>query len=135
VAIPIAAQESVSSAEDAMAVLAAGAADLVKLKLTHIGGFYRAVQVAAVLGAKGMAVVIGQGSACTPLLSAAEMHLHVALRNAQAGGEMTGFMRLGEQDIFSAIEITGGKTKLSAAPGLGIQVDREKLLVTVSKQK
>ncbi len=135
VGIPIAAQESVSSAEDALAVLEAGAADLVKIKLTHIGGFYRAAQVAAVVGAKGMAVVIGQGSACTPLLSAAEMHLHVALRNAQPGGEMTGFMRLGGQDIFSGIEITAGKAKLSASTGLGIQVDRKKLLAAVREQK
>jgi len=65
--IPIAAQESVSSAEDPLAVLEAGAADLVKLKLTHIGGFYRVAQVAAEVGAKGLPVVIGQGSACTPL--------------------------------------------------------------------
>ena len=59
-------------------MLIAGAADLVKIKPTHIGGFYRAAQVAAVVGAKSLPVVIAQGSACTPLLSAAEMHLHVA---------------------------------------------------------
>ena len=47
--------------------------------------------------------MIGQGSACTTILSAAEMQLHCALKNAQPGGEMTGFMRLGEQDIFSPI--------------------------------
>ena len=106
--IPIAAQESVSSPEDALAVLEARAADLLKIKLTHIGGFQRGLDVAAVVGARGLPVVIGQGSACTTILSAAEMQLHCALKNAQPGGEMTGFMRLGEQDIFSPIRVSRG---------------------------
>ncbi len=127
VAIPIAAQESVSSPEDAYAVLEQNAADLLKIKLTHIGGFQRALQVAAVVGAKGLPVVLGQGSACTTLLSAAEMHLHAALRNAQPAGEMTGFLRLGEQDIFSPIKVKSGKAILPDSPGLGIEVNAERL--------
>jgi len=127
VGVPIAAQESVSSAEDALAVLEAGAADLLKIKLTHIGGFQKALQVAAVVGAKGLPVVVGQGSACTPLLSAAEMHLHAALPNAQPGGEMTGFLRLGNQDIFSGIEVMRGKAVLTDAAGLGIEVNQKRL--------
>ncbi len=55
VGISIAAQESVSSPEDALAVLEQQAADLLKIKLTHIGGFERAREVAAVVGAKGPA--------------------------------------------------------------------------------
>jgi len=127
VGVPIAVEESVSSPEDALAVLEAGAADLLKIKLTHIGGFQKALQVAAVLGAKRLPVVVGQGSACTPLLSAAEMHLHAALPNAQSGGEMTGFLRLGNQDIFSGIEVTRGKAVLSDTAGLGIEVNQKRL--------
>jgi muconate cycloisomerase len=127
VGIPIAAQESVSSPAEALAVLEERAADLLKIKLTHIGGFQRAREVAAVVGAKGLGVVIGQGSACTTILSAAEMQLHSALENAQPGGEMTGFMRLGEQDIFSAISVTRGKAALPMTAGHGIEVNKEKL--------
>ena len=127
VGIPIAAQESVSSPEDALAVLEKQAADLLKIKLTHIGGFQRGTQVAAIVGAKGLPVVVGQGSACTTVLSAAEMHLHAALRNAQPGGEMTGFLRLGEQDIFSSLQVARGKVSLPSHPGLGIEVNKEKL--------
>jgi len=127
VAVPIAAQESVTSPEDALAVLNAGAADLLKIKLTHIGGFQRALQVAAIVGAKGLPVVIGQGSACTPILSAAEMHLHAAMKNAQPGGEMTGFLRLGEQSVVSGIQVNQANVKLTSAPGLGLTVDRPQL--------
>jgi L-alanine-DL-glutamate epimerase-like enolase superfamily enzyme len=127
VGIPIAAQESVTSPEDALALLEEKAADLLKIKLTHIGGFQRGIQVASVVGAKGMPVVVGQGSACTTLLSAAEIHLHASLRNAQPGGEMTGFLRLGEQDIFSLLQVINGKVSLPSQPGLGIEVDKEKL--------
>jgi len=125
--VPIAAQESVSSPEEALAVLAENAADLLKIKLTHIGGFQRGLQVAAVVGTKGLPVVVGQGSACTPILSAAEMHLHASLKNAQPGGEMTGFLRLGEQDIFTPIQVKSARAVLSDKPGLGIQVNKEKL--------
>jgi L-alanine-DL-glutamate epimerase-like enolase superfamily enzyme len=55
------------------------------------------------------------------------MHLHASLKNAQPGGEMTGFLRLGEQDIFSPLPVTGGKVSLPRQPGLGIEVDKEKL--------
>jgi len=127
VGIPIAAQESVSSSQDALAVLEEQAADLIKIKLTHIGGFHKALEVAAVVGAKGLPVVIGQGSACTTILSAAEMQLHCALKNAQPGGEMTGFMRLGEQDIFTPLVVKSGKAYPPMSAGHGIEVDKEKL--------
>ena len=127
VGVPIAAQESVSSPEDALAVVEAQAADLLKIKLTHIGGFQRGLEVASVVGAKGLPVVVGQGSACTTILSAAEMQLHCALRNAQKGGEMTGFLRLGEQDIFSPITVTRGKACPPMTAGHGIEVNKEKL--------
>ncbi|HET7006002.1 MAG TPA: enolase C-terminal domain-like protein [Candidatus Binatia bacterium] len=128
VGVPIAVQESVSSPEDALAVLDAEAADLLKIKLTHIGGFRRALQVAAIVGAKGLSVVVGQGSACTPILSAAEMHLYAAMKNVQSGGEMTGFIRLGEQSIFSRIDVERGAVALANTAGLGIAVNREELV-------
>ena len=40
---------------------------------------------------------------------------------------MTGFMRLGEQDIFSPILVTRGKATLPMTAGLGIEVNKEKL--------
>ncbi|HUR70905.1 MAG TPA: enolase C-terminal domain-like protein [Candidatus Limnocylindrales bacterium] len=128
VSIPIAAQESVGSPEEALAVLDAGAADLLKIKLTHIAGFRRALEVAAVVGAKGLSVVIGQGSACTSILSAAEIHLHAAMKNAQRGGEMTGFLRLGQQSFCSDIGVIRATVTLSNTAGLGITVDKHKLI-------
>lgn len=125
--IAIAAQESVGSPEDSLAVVEAHAADLLKLKLTHIGGFQRAREVASIVGAKALPVVIGQGSACTTILSAAEMHLHCSLKNAQPGGEMTGFLRLGEQDIFSPIPVNRAAAIPPVTGGHGIEVDKEKL--------
>jgi muconate cycloisomerase len=127
VGVPIAAQESVSLPADALAVLEARAADLLKIKLSHIGGFQRGMEVAAVVGARGLPVVIGQGSACTTILSAAEMQLHCALKNAQPGGEMTGFMRLGAQDFFSPIVVSRGAAHPPMSAGHGIEVDKEKL--------
>jgi muconate cycloisomerase len=125
VTVPIAAQESVTCAEEALAVLEANAADLLKIKLTHIGGFQRGAQIASIVGAKNLPVVVGQGSACTTILSAAEMHLHASLPNAQPGGEMTGFLRLGEQTIVTPLEVSDGRVSLPARPGLGVDVNKE----------
>ena len=50
------------------------------------------------------------------------------MKNAQPGGEMTGFLRLGNQDIFSGIEVTGGKMVLTDAAGLGIEVNQKQLV-------
>lgn len=135
VAVPIAAQESVSSPEDALLVVEENAADLLKIKLTHIGGFQRGLQVAAVVGTRGLPVVIGQGSACSPILSAAELHLHASLKNAQTAGEMTGFLRLGEQDISSPIEVRGCKAIVPDKPGLGIEVNGQKIKDRIGRKK
>jgi L-alanine-DL-glutamate epimerase-like enolase superfamily enzyme len=40
---------------------------------------------------------------------------------------MTGFLRLGEQDIFSQIPVTHGRVSLPSQPGLGVEVNKEKL--------
>jgi hypothetical protein len=55
------------------------------------------------------------------------MHLHCALKNAQPGGEMTGFLRLGEQDLFSSIPTTRGRAIPPMTAGHGIDVDKRKL--------
>ena len=49
------------------------------------------------------------------------------MKNAQPGGEMTGFLRLGDQDIFSGIEVTHGKVTLTNAAGLGIEREPRKI--------
>ena len=125
VGIPIAAQESVAMPEDVLAVAREKAADLLKIKLTHIGGFKRALQVAAIADGCGLPVVVGQGSACTAILSAAEMHLHAALKNGQPGGEMSGFLRLGEQGSFGRIGYENAKAYVNSDPGLGLDIDRD----------
>jgi hypothetical protein len=40
---------------------------------------------------------------------------------------MTGFMRLGEQKIFSPIPVTRGRVMPPMTAGHGIEVDKEKL--------
>jgi muconate cycloisomerase len=125
VRIPITAQESVTTPQDVLAVVREQAADLIKIKLTHIGGFKRALQAAAIADAAAMPVVVGQGSACTAILSAAEMHLHAAMKNGHPGGEMTGFLRLGEQGPFGRIECENAKAYLNTGAGLGLDIDRE----------
>ncbi len=46
---------------------------------------------------------------------------------AKSGGEMTGFLRVGDQDIFSGIPVTCGKAVLIDVAGLGIEVNMKRL--------
>jgi len=52
---------------------------------------------------------------------------------AQPGGEMTGFLRLGEQDIFSAIPVRRGTACPPMTAGHGVEVDKEKLRRTAER--
>lgn len=53
------ADESVQSIQDALAVVRAGAADIVNIKVLKVGGLHRARQVLAVAEAAGVAVKVG----------------------------------------------------------------------------
>jgi hypothetical protein len=48
---------------------------------------------------------------------------------------MTGFLRLGNQDVFSRIPVTRGKAVLTATPGLGIEVNHNGLSQLASRAK
>jgi L-alanine-DL-glutamate epimerase-like enolase superfamily enzyme len=53
------------------------------------------------------------------------MHLHASLPNAQLGGEMTGFLRLGEQSMVPPLEVSHGRVSLPTRPGLGVDVNKK----------
>lgn len=128
VGIPIAAQESVSSPEDALALLEEQAADLLKIKLTHM--IPKRDSGCCHHGSKRSS---GGGGTGKRLHDSSLRGGDAVLKNAQPGGEMTGFLRLGEQDIFSPFQVTGGKVSLPSRPGLGIEVDKEKLARLVKR--
>lgn len=122
---PLVADESVVTAADALRVIRMGAADVIKLKIMKVGGFYPALQIAALCRTAGVPMTIGHGFAGN-IQNAAEAHLALALTHLKLPGEMNGFHRIGD-DVADGLSIEDGDLLMPAGPGLGVQLREEAL--------
>lgn len=125
--IPIAADEAVLSLEDAQAVLAHGAAQVLILKPMALGGVLTALQVARLAVASGVGVVVTtmlEGAYGRAGAAAAAAALHGILPGAarhRAHGLATGAL-LAKDLVEVPWGPEGGKLPLPAGPGLGYPV-------------
>lgn len=119
------ADESVQSIHDALAVVRAGAADIVNIKVLKVGGLHRARQVLAVAEAAGVAVKVGS----MPELGVATLAgLHLAA-GAPAGAvpaDLVGPLLVrGDPTAPSWFEAAAepGYLPVPGGPGLGHQIE------------
>jgi muconate cycloisomerase len=124
---PIMADESVFSPADALRVASMRAADLISIKVQKSGGMLRAREVSAVAEAAGIACYGGDmletGIAC-----AAGAHLIAATPNISLGCEFYQPAYYLEEDILAEpFPVADGKVIVPDGPGLGIEVDEERL--------
>jgi o-succinylbenzoate synthase len=124
-AIPIAADESVASVDDARRAVELGACQLTTVKLAKVGGIAAARRVAAELPVYLSSALDG------PLGIAAAAHLVQALpREGLAGGLAHG---LATQELFAETvasvqcEVRDGMLHLPSGPGLGVELDGQAL--------
>lgn len=136
--VPIMADESAWTTRDVLALRDQQAASIISLYVTKPGGLHRATEVAAVAGACGITVDIG-GSIEMGIGVAANLHLGVSVEGlawasvcpvpnpyGAAGVEIAGVYYL--DDIISApMRFENGRLHAPDGPGLGIEVDEEKL--------
>lgn len=124
---PLMADESVFDARDALAAIAIGAADIFSLKIMKSGGIRSALNVAAIARAAGVEVYGGcmfeSGIAHT-----AGVHLCAALAELSLGCEfyMANYY-LKEDLLTEPFDVSNGHVHVPQAPGLGVQVDRDRL--------
>ena len=125
---PIAVDESVWSAEDAMEVCRRDAADVINIKLTRVGGINPAKKIADIAQSAslkshiGCEVEFGVGTA-------AKVHMAVALENATcaAAGEFTEIVWLRDNVVKEPYWIQDGFIEPNDKAGLGIELDHEKM--------
>ena len=110
IGVRLMADESVHSVDDALRVVTAKAADVVKIKIAKCGGFRRSRQIAELCAAAGVEVVIGQGIG-TSLQALAELHLACATAAISPAGEFIGPDKL-VSDIADAPMVLDGGTAL-----------------------
>lgn len=128
VAVPIMVDEGIETATDALRHIEAGAMDAVSIKLWKMGGLYRARDIASVCSAANVRVHVGS-TAGSQLLEAMQLHFCASLPDLFGGAEIGEFESL-TNDPASGLVVEHGALQLSNSPGLGVQIDHEKLRET-----
>ena len=117
--VPVAADESVARREDALRVAAAGAADVINIKLMKCGGLIEALDIAAIARAAGIRLMIG-GMIETRLGMGTSAHLAAGL-----GGfdflDLDTHLLLAEDPFQGGFQQAGPHMTLGDAPGHGIR--------------
>ncbi len=125
-AVSILADESVHTAQDAMRIITAGAADGIKIKISKVGGFIEARKIIDVAEAAGIKLIIGNGI-CSSVEAASEVHLACAYPHVWPVAEMVGPAKLAGDIAQNAFDLSDGTISLPVGAGLGVEVSEKRL--------
>ncbi|SDT27407.1 mandelate racemase/muconate lactonizing enzyme family protein [Microlunatus soli] len=125
--LPIIADESVFGTADLMAVIAAGAADVISLYIGKSGGPGRALQMATLAAAAGIGVIIGSngelgvGAAAQTQVAVAAPGLRTDIPSDIIGAHYYQQDVLDQREVFGGgLDLTGLRARIGDAPGLGV---------------
>ena len=128
--IPIMADEGVTTAADALRLIDADAMDAVSIKIWKMGGYYKSREIAAVCSAANVSVHVGS-TAGSQLMEAMQLHFCASIPDLFAGAEIGEFESLND-DPASGLTVEGGALRVSDRPGLGVDIDMNKLQETTA---
>ena len=129
VQVPIMADESVFSLQDAMSVVRAGAADVLSVYVGKGGGIGPARKVAALTEAAGLVSTVGSN---LELGVASAAMIHLAMATPGIGAEefpcdIIGPLYYGDDLLAEPLPIQGGEARPLERPGLGVELDEKKM--------
>lgn len=129
VAVPIEADESCYSPQDAMQVVRHEAADVLNIKLGKAGGFQNAKKIAAIAEAAGLRCVLGTAFGLG-LEVAAKLHLSSSTMSIVDAVEFTEIglhpnLLAPPHNIHLALPLADGSLPVPTGPGLGVALDEE----------
>lgn len=128
VTVPIMADESVYTLDDALRVVTHGAADVLALKWYKCGGLRRCREVAVIAEAAGLKANCAGTANGSYIEAIAAAHLCVTVPNHAFGAEfILGLPSVNEHPVISnrPIDVTDGRCNLPPGPGFGFEVDRK----------
>lgn len=126
VTIPVEVDESVWTPLDVMNIIRNKAADIINVKLTRVGGFTNAKKMADVADAAYLQCIVGcEGE--YGVGTAAKIQLGVHVRNMNMAGEFTELYTAKDHIIKNPFKIVDGFLQPRQAPGLGIELDEDKV--------
>jgi L-alanine-DL-glutamate epimerase-like enolase superfamily enzyme len=124
--VSIMADESILDHASLIAVIKAGAADIVKLKVMKQGGFHRTAAMLATAEAAGLRCVIGHGFGLG-VNTMAEIMLAATSANVIEGLECVGPLKTVDDITTEKLDLGAGVLALPPGPGLGVALDEAKL--------
>jgi muconate cycloisomerase len=124
--IPFPVSEHADTAGDALALIKAGAVDVVNLRCISLGGLIAARQVADLVEAAGLACVIGAAHEVN-LGTAAQVHLGATLARHDFPADCIGPETYHEDVTTTLLRYEGSTLHVPTAPGLGFDIDDSKL--------
>ena len=124
IAIPLMADESVTSAGSLIEIIRREAADIVKVKAMKQGGLMRTRSMIDCAAAAGLRVVIGHGFGLA-LSTLAEAALAATSPAVLPGCEAVGPLKMSADVVTEPLDLGHGVLKLTDVPGLGASVDRK----------
>ncbi len=119
--VPIMADESIQSAEDARRIVEARAADLVNIKLMKSGGIAEALRIADITRAGDLGAMVGCNDE-SRISIAAGLHVALAAPNTERA-DLDGHLDLEDDVARGGVRIEDGYLLPSEEAGLGVRVD------------
>lgn len=123
---PVAVDESVYTVHDARCCIAAGAADVVNIKIPKCGGIWRCRQIAAICEASNVPCFLGGCIETSPGMAAA-MHFYASSAAVVSAAEILGSPYYIDDVVQRPIEVIQGSAALPQSPGLGVVIDHGKV--------
>lgn len=123
--LPILADEAVATAHDGYALASGGFTGAYALKIAKAGGPAEALKLAHVAQAAGVALYGGTMLEGT-LGTVASLHAWSTVK-MQWGTEMFGPLLLKDDIVVSPLDFSDGQVTLPQGPGLGVEIDEDKL--------
>lgn len=126
--IPVMADESLVTLDDAERLFAEEAVDMVNLRVSKCGGLHRSMEIARLAAEAGVAIQVGCQVGETALLSAAGRHLAAWLPHVVFVEGSYGTLLLDEDVSTESVRFGhGGRAPVLSGPGLGVDVVEETL--------
>jgi muconate cycloisomerase len=124
--IPVMADESLRTPSDAARIAALRAGDVFAVKTTKCGGLRASMEIAAIGAAAGVPSH-GATSIESPVGTAASLHFACAAGGVTWGSELFGPLLMAEEMLTTPLRYADGHLHLPDGPGLGVELDRDKL--------
>ncbi|MCK4352786.1 dipeptide epimerase [candidate division WOR-3 bacterium] len=119
--IPVMADESLHSKEDAINLIRQNACDSFNIKLMKSGGIHNAIKIARIAEGAGIPCMLGCMSE-TKISVTAATHLALALKNIKYA-DLDGHLMLKKDIVKGGVITKNGENKVTNQEGLGVQLN------------